>query len=197
VFEAVEMLEAINPGTYEAANGAAYPNDEYGFGRGLQQVAQLIKAEVGLEVACVDLGGWDTHENQGTGQGEFASLMNLLGRGLGAFYTDLADHMANISVITMSEFGRTVSENASAGTDHGHGNVMFLMGGGVNGGQVFVEWPTLSRDALAQADGDLPITTDYRDVIAAVLANRVMNPATDAIFPDHTVTPLDVVTRRA
>ena len=189
VFETIDMLQALDATRYHPTNGAAYHEGE--FGLGLQQVAQLIKADVGLEVACVDLGGWDTHENQGTLDGEMNFLLDTLARGLNAFYTDLGDRMQNVSLIAMSEFGRRVLENGSQGTDHGHGNVMFLLGGGINGGQVFTRWPGLTTEALD--DGDLAITTDYRDVLAEVIAQRVGNPALDKIFPNHTLSPVGVV----
>jgi len=194
VFDTVDMLQSLNAGSYQPANGADYPSDDYGFGMGLRQIAQLIKADVGLEVACIDLGGWDTHENQGNHNGYFADLLSTLGRGLGAFYADLQDHMSDVSVVTMSEFGRRVSENASQGTDHGHGNFMLLMGGGVKGGQVYANWPTLAPEALN--DGDLAITTDYRDVLAEVVAQRLKNPALDQVFPNFTPTPLGLVIPR-
>jgi uncharacterized protein (DUF1501 family) len=194
VFDAVDTLQAVNTVGYQPANGAEYPNDDYGFGMGLKQIAQLIKANVGLEVACIDLGGWDTHENQGTLDGYFADLLSTLGRGLAAFYADMSDYMSSLSVVTMSEFGRRVQENASLGTDHGHGNFMFLMGGGVQGGRVYSQWPTLAPDALN--DGDLQITTDYRDVLAEVISQRLLNPAIDQIFPNHSVTPLGLVVPR-
>ncbi len=194
VFETVDMLQSLDPNGYQPANGAVYPTDYEGFGLGLQQIAQLIKADVGLEVACVDLGGWDTHENQGTVDGTFNELLDTLGRGLGAFYADLGDHMRGVSVVTMSEFGRRIEENASSGTDHGHGNFMLVMGGGVAGGQVFSRWPTLAPEALS--DGDLAITTDYRDVLAEVIQTRLMNPALDQVFPNHTVSPLGLITPR-
>lgn len=194
VFDTVDMLQSLNAGSYQPANGADYPSDDYGFGMGLRQIAQLIKADVGLEVACIDLGGWDTHENQGNHNGYFADLLSTLGRGLGAFYADLQDHMSDVSVVTMSEFGRRVSENASQGTDHGHGNFMLLMGGGVKGGQVYANWPTLAPEALN--DGDLAITTDYRDVLAEVVAQRLKNPALDQVFPNFTPTSLGLVIPR-
>jgi uncharacterized protein (DUF1501 family) len=194
VFETVDLLKSINAGGYTPSNGAAYPTDNEGFGLGLQQIAQLIKADVGLEVACVDLGGWDTHENQGTIGGYFNELLGTLSRGLAAFHTDMGDRMANVTVVTMSEFGRRVEENASSGTDHGHGNFMFVMGGGTLGGKVYSQWPTLAPEALN--DGDLQITTDYRDVLAEVVGKRLLNPALDQVFPDHTVTPLGLVVPR-
>ncbi|MFQ5615836.1 MAG: DUF1501 domain-containing protein, partial [Anaerolineales bacterium] len=175
VFETINTLQSLNATGYQPSGGADYPPGE--FGMGLQQVAQLVKAGMGLEVACLDLGGWDTHENQGTLEGTFNFLLDGLGRGLHAFYTDLGDRMGDITVVTMSEFGRRVKENGSYGTDHGHGNLMFLMGGGIAGGQVFASWPTLASNALD--DGDLAITTDYRDVLAEVVSNRLLNPALD------------------
>jgi uncharacterized protein (DUF1501 family) len=183
------MLSKMDAVGYRPEKNAVYPETE--FGMGLRQVAQLIKADVGLEVACVDLGGWDTHENQGTTDGEFNALLGELAAGLSAFYADMGEHMAHISVVTMSEFGRRLHENASRGTDHGHGNVMFLMGGGIKGGRVHTKWPTLAPAALD--DGDLAITIDYRDVLAAVVNGRLGNPALEQIFPNHSVTALDLV----
>jgi uncharacterized protein (DUF1501 family) len=194
VFETVDMLQQINADGYTPSNGASYPDDGEGFGQGLKQIAQLIKADVGLEVACVDLGGWDTHENQGTLDGFFNAHLSVLGRGLHAFYSDLQDSMSNITVVTMSEFGRRVAENGSSGTDHGHGNFMFVMGGGVQGGQVFARWPGLAPEALS--DGDLEITTDYRDVLAEIINGRLGNAALDQVFPNFTVSPLGLVAPR-
>lgn len=181
VFSTVDMLQQISAQGYTPANGAVYPEDDEGFGLGLRQVAQLIKADVGLEVACLDLGGWDTHENEGTRDGYFEAHLDVLARGLGAFHTDLQDAMAGVTLVTMSEFGRRVAENASAGTDHGHGNFMLVMGGGAQGGQVYADWPTLAPEALN--DGDLAITTDYRDVLAEILSLRLNNQAVDRVFP--------------
>ncbi|MCB9461496.1 MAG: DUF1501 domain-containing protein [Anaerolineaceae bacterium] len=189
VFDTIEQMKAINALGYTPANNAAYPDDE--FGMGLKQVAQLIKADVGLEIACIDLGGWDTHEAQGTLDGEFNGLMTTLGQGLSALYTDLGSYNQRVTVATMSEFGRRVEENASYGTDHGHGNVMFVMGGSVNGGRVYADWPTLAPSALA--DGDLAITTDYRNVLAEIISKRLKNDDLGYIFPNHTVNPLGIV----
>ncbi|MBK8020039.1 MAG: DUF1501 domain-containing protein [Chloroflexi bacterium] len=194
VFETIDLLQDLNAVTYTPANGAAYPEDDEGFGLGLRQIAQLIKANVGLEVACIDLGGWDTHENQGTHDGYFSTQLAVLAQGLSAFYADMGDTMAGVTVVTMSEFGRRVAENASAGTDHGHGNFMLVMGGGAQGGRVYADWPTLAPEALN--DGDLTITTDYRDVLSEVLTNRLGNPAIDQIFPNFTPTPRGIVTAR-
>jgi len=190
-FAVMDILASLNADSYEPEGDAAYPESE--FGQGLKQVAILIKAEVGLEVACLDLGGWDTHEWQGGAEGEQARLLTELAEGLAAFYTDLGGRMANVSVVAMSEFGRRVAENASKGTDHGHGNAMFVLGGGVIGG-VYADWRGLGPDALV--DGDVPITTDYRDVLASVLEGRVLNPALDYIFPNYTPKRLPIVRPR-
>lgn len=193
VFETVDLLDRLDVNTYTPANGAVYPDDE--FGLGLRQIAQLIKADVGLEVACVDLGGWDTHEAQGVFGGQFEALLRTLGDGLAALYSDLRDSMANISVVTMSEFGRRVHENGSRGTDHGHGNVMFLLGGGINGGQVHtVDWPGLAATSLD--DGDLKITIDYRNVLGELVQKRLLNSALDQIFPGHTANDLGIIRAR-
>ena len=167
--------------------GANYPDTE--FGMGLRQVAQLIKADLGLEVASIDLGGWDTHEYQGNDGGEFFFLISELSDGLTAFYTDLQGYFDRITVVAMSEFGRTIDENASAGTDHGHGNAMFVMGGGIRGGQVYADWPTLAPHMRDDAD-DLAITTDYRNVLAEIITQRVGNPNIATVFPDHMPTPV-------
>jgi len=178
-----QILTKVNASVYKPANGATYPAGD--FAKGLQQVAQLIKAEVGLEVACVDIGGWDTHANEGTTDGTLARLLTDLGDSLAAFYTDLGNKTKNVIVVTMSEFGRRAHENGSGGTDHGHANVMFLLGGGVSGGKVYGDWPTLAPDKLA-APGDLAVTTDYRDILAEVVSKRLNNPKLDQVFPNYT-----------
>lgn len=192
VFETLDQLRTINAVTYEPANGANYP-DGNEFGMGLRQIAQLIKADVGLEVACIDFGGWDTHENQGTFDGTFNYLLSTLSQGLHAFHTDLGNRMQNVTVVTMSEFGRTLNENGSAGTDHGHGNIMMLMGGGVNGGQVYTNWPGLAPEHR-DPDGDLAITTDYRDVLAEVVRHRLQNDDLGFVFPNYTPNTLGIIT---
>ena len=181
-FAAMALLEAADPLSYEPQHGAVYPEDE--FGLALRQVAQLIRADVGLEVACVDAGGWDTHESMGEyDDGRMAGLLEGLGAALGAFYTDMQEEMGRISVVTMSEFGRRVAENGSRGTDHGHGGCMFLVGGGFRGGKVYGAWPTLAEEQLDR--GDLAVTTDFRDVLAEVVQNRLANPALAQVFPDY------------
>jgi uncharacterized protein (DUF1501 family) len=180
LFATVRDLRTVAADRPDARPGADYPDT--GFGRALRQVAQLIKADMGLEVACVDLGGWDTHEEQGGLEGPFADLLAELAGGLAAFHHDLDDRSERLTVVAMSEFGRMLVENGSAGTDHGRGGSMLVLGGGVRGG-VHVEWPGLRTEALD--DGDLAITTDFRDVLAEVLVQRLQNPAVDRVFPGY------------
>jgi uncharacterized protein (DUF1501 family) len=185
---ALDVIEWSNPGTYTPENGATYPNTS--FGRDLQSVAQMIKMQLGLRIATVDLGGWDTHEYQGDGgTGYFADQIGQLSSGLAAFYTDLTnhngiDHTKRLTVVVMSEFGRSFSQNASRGTDHGHGNVMIVMGGTVNGGKVYGEWPGLATEQLYDRR-DLQITTDYRRVLSEILIRRLGNPNLGTIFPNY------------
>lgn len=185
---ALDVIEWSNPGTYTPENGATYPNTS--FGRDLQSVAQMIKMQLGLRIATVDLGGWDTHEYQGDGgTGYFADQIGQLSSGLAAFYTDLTnhngiDHTKRLTVVVMSEFGRSFSQNASRGTDHGHGNVMIVMGGTVKGGKVYGEWPGLATEQLYDRR-DLQITTDYRRVLSEILIRRLGNPNLGTIFPNY------------
>ena len=194
---AVDVIEWSNPGNYTPGNGAVYPNSS--FGRDLQAVAQMVKLQLGLRVATVDLGGWDTHEYQGDNAGGyFAGKMSELGGGLHALYNDLSsfngvDHTKRLTVVVMSEFGRSFGQNASRGTDHGHGNIMFVMGGQVNGGKVYGQWPGLGPDALYDRR-DLDITTDYRRVLSEILIRRLGNPKLGLIFPQYSdYTPLGIV----
>ena len=179
-FDAIEALSTADPLSYEPENGAQYPVSELGFS--LLQVAQMIKADLGLEVACVDAGGWDTHESEGGADGRISQLLSDLAGSLAAFHADLGDRMARVTVVTMSEFGRRVSENAAGGTDHGHGNCMFLLGGGVAGGRVYGDWPGLAPEQRV-GPGDLAITTDFRTVLAEVVEKRLLNPASAEVFP--------------
>lgn len=181
VFGVMELLQNLSALDYFPENGAQYPDSE--FGMGLRQVAQLIKADLGLEVACVDIGGWDTHEQQGASDGQMAYLLGEFAQGLAAFHQDMGGRMANVSVVTMSEFGRTAAENASFGTDHGRASAMFLMGGGVQGG-IFHRWGGLADEQLDE--GDLAVTVDYRDVLAEILVKRLGNTALEQIFPNYT-----------
>ncbi len=177
-----DTLGRIIAEAYTPAGGAQYPDTE--FGRSLQQVAQLIKAGVGLEIAAVDIGGWDTHAAQGGLEGAMPALLAEFAAGLGAFYTDLGVLMAGITVVSMSEFGRRLAENGSQGTDHGHGGVMFALGGGINGGKVYTDWPGLAPEQL-YGPGDLSITTDFRDVLGEIVQQRLKNPEIETVFPGY------------
>jgi uncharacterized protein (DUF1501 family) len=184
-FGAVRMLKEANPGAYAPANGAEYPRS--GFGEAMKQVAQLIKSDLGLEVAFTELGQWDHHANEGAAVGQLANRLDDFARGLTAFQRDLGDRMADVVVVTMSEFGRTVRENGSRGTDHGHGNAMLVMGGPVRGGKVYGRWPGLEREQLWQGR-DLAITTDFRDVFAEVVKDHLGAHDLARIFPGHVYT---------
>jgi len=195
--DAVDLIESADPGHYTPANGAQYPGGS--FGDNLQTIAQMIKLDVGLRVAAVDLGGWDTHEYQGDGSGGYmADLLRNLAQGLAAFYTDLdgsgaSDYNRRTTLVVLSEFGRRLRENASHGTDHGHGSVMLVQGGRVNGGKVYGSWPGLGVDQLYDR-ADLAVTTDYRRVLSEILINRLENPNLDYIFPGYEgYQPMDLV----
>ena len=181
-FEAVRALEAIDPGSYEPTGGAQYPNGD--FGRSLREIAQLVKADVGVEIAFADLGGWDTHVRQGGAQGQLAGRLGQLGEGIRALYDDLGDRMEDVVILTMSEFGRTVAENGSGGTDHGHANCMLALGGSVKGGRILGGWPGLERELLYQGR-DLAVTTDFRDVFSEVVSGHLGAAHLDRIFPGY------------
>ena len=185
--DAVAFLKNADPLRYQAANGARYPG---GLGRQLQHVAQLIKADVGLEIAFADIGGWDTHRQQGATQGALANRLNEFGQALAAFAQDLGDRMEDVVVLTMSEFGRTVEENGSQGTDHGHANACMVLGGQVNGGRVYGEWPGLEREQRYEGR-DLAITTDFRDLFGEVADSHLSPANRDALFPGHVLDPRD------
>ena len=177
----VELLASQTGTAYAPANGAVYPASE--FGRALSEVARLIRAGVGLEAACVDLGGWDMHAGIGTADtGAMASQLTVFAEALAAFYRDLGGLMSSVTVVTMSEFGRTFAENGSNGTDHGYGNAMFVLGGGIRGKRVYARWPGLAREQLDYS-GDLRVTTDYRDVLAEIVAVRMRNSRLSSVFP--------------
>ena len=181
-FEAVRALEAIDPGSYEPTGGAQYPNGD--FGRSLREIAQLVKADVGVEIAFADLGGWDTHVRQGGAQGQLAGRLGQLGEGIRALYDDLGDRMEDVVILTMSEFGRTVAENGSGGTEHGHANCMLALGGSVKGGRILGDWPGLERELLYQGR-DLAVTTDFRDVFSEVVSGHLGAAHLDRIFPGY------------
>jgi uncharacterized protein (DUF1501 family) len=183
-FDAMKTLKVADPGRYQPEHGAVYPTSP--FGQALRQIAQLSKADVGLEVAFTDIGGWDTHVNQGSGQGQLTARLDDFAKSIAALVADLGDQMADTVVLTMSELGRAVNENGNRGTDHGHGNAMLVMGGGVQGGRVYGRWPGLGVGQ--RYDGrDLAVTTDFRDVFGEVVVRHmgVTNP--QAIFPGHVV----------
>jgi len=192
MFNAIDQLAELNAATYVPENGANYgaPNNpnqiNTEFGRPMMQLAQLIKADLGVEIAFVDIGGWDTHQGQGSLQGRLPDRLQIFARVLAAFYRDLGDRMDDIVVLTMSEFGRTARENGTAGTDHGKATVMFAMGGGVKGGKVYGDWPGLAPEQLNE-DRDLAMTTDFRDVFAEVITGHMGADRPEAIFPDFTV----------
>jgi uncharacterized protein (DUF1501 family) len=179
-FAAVKMLKTADPGRFEPADGARYP--ESAFGESLRQIVQLIKADVGLEVAFVDIGGWDTHAGQGNARGRLAQRLSDLARGLAAFARDLGDRMQDVVVLTMSEFGRTVRENGNRGTDHGRGTAMLVMGGPTRGGRVYGRWPGLAREQLFEGR-DLEVTTDFRQLFAEVAWTHLDIPRDAPIFP--------------
>lgn len=184
-FAAMDLLRKVDPARYRPANGAEYPRGS--FGRSVRQVAQLIKADVGLEVAFVEIGGWDTHANQGAGEGQLANRLRELGAGLAALHRDLGAKMSDVLVLTMSEFGRTARQNGNRGTDHGSGTAFFALGGGVRGGRVLGDWPGLAPDRLFEGR-DLAITTDYRDFFAEACVRHmgVAESGLANIFPGHT-----------
>ncbi len=192
MFNAIGQLAELNQATYEPENGANYgaPNNPNNvnaeFGRPMRQLAQLIKADLGVEIAFVDIGGWDTHYGQGSLEGRLPQRLQIFGRVLAAFYADMGDRMDDIVVLTMSEFGRTARENGNAGTDHGKATVMFAMGGGVKGGKVYGDWPGLAPEQLNE-DRDLAMTTDFRDVFAEVITGHMGAEHTSEVFPDFTV----------
>jgi uncharacterized protein (DUF1501 family) len=185
-FEAVRLMQSLQKQTYTPAAGVTYPAGR--FGQSLRQIAQLIKADVGLEVAFTDGGGWDTHVNQIAAratEGQLARLLTDFGAGLAAFHRDMGDRMADILLVTMSEFGRTARENGTRGTDHGHANAMFVLGGGVRGGKVYGEWPGLEADRLYEGR-DLAVTTDFRDVLGELVERHLGNADVGHVFPGYT-----------
>jgi uncharacterized protein (DUF1501 family) len=179
-FEAVKMLKAADPAKYTPAATANYPNGR--FGDSLKQLAQLIKANLGVQVAFADIGGWDHHVNEGSTQGQIANVLHEFSQSLAAFWTDLGDLAADTVIVTMSEFGRTARENGNRGTDHGHANVMFVMGGPLKGGKVYGRWPGLDQSQLYEAR-DLAVTTDFRQVLGEAVYKHLGNKALNQVFP--------------
>ncbi|HKO04502.1 MAG TPA: DUF1501 domain-containing protein [Candidatus Acidoferrales bacterium] len=185
-FEAVQMLKKVRDSLYIPENGADYPKGK--FGQTLQQVAQLIKADIGVEVAFVDIGGWDHHVNEGGVQGQLGNILREFGGTLAAFHTDLGAKIADVTVVTMSEFGRTAAENGNRGTDHGHANCMFAFGGDVRGGRVYGKWPGLDRAHLYEGR-DLAVTTDFRTVLGEVVSRHLGSTDMSFVFPGFRYDP--------
>ena len=181
-FEAVNFLKQANPAQYKPQNGAVYPNNP--FGNSLRQIAQLIKANVGLEIAFTDTPGlnWDTHANEGGARGQIANLLGNFGQAIAAFVTDLGAKMDDVVILTMSEFGRTAKENGTRGTDHGHANSMFVIGSAVKGGKVYGDWKGLKNENLFEGR-DLDLTTDFRDVFGEIALKHLGNKNLGAVFP--------------
>jgi uncharacterized protein (DUF1501 family) len=176
-FDAVKLLKSANPQQFRPDNGATYPGGQ--FGQGLLQMAQIIKADIGLEVGFLDIGGWDTHANQ---PGQLNQRLREFGESLAAFYRDLGDRMRNVVVLTMTEFGRSIKQNGSGGTDHGHASALFVAGGPVKGGKVYGKWPGLATEHLHEGR-DLALTTDFREVFAEILTKHMHASDTAKVFP--------------
>jgi uncharacterized protein (DUF1501 family) len=184
-FDAVALLQSIQKTPYQPAAGANYPRGK--FGDSLRQIAQLIKADVGVEVAFADLGGWDHHLNEvgpKASVGQLATRLSEFGSSLAAFYEDLGDRMEDVVVVTMSEFGRTAKENGNRGTDHGHANAMFVIGGPVKGGKVYGKWPGLAQEQLYE-QRDLALTTDFRDILSEAVCTHLGNASLKPVFPNY------------
>ncbi len=188
-FEAIRLLQSVQRQPYQPAGGANYPRGR--LGDSLQAIARLIKADLGVEVAFADVGGWDHHVNEVGGrasQGILANVLRDFGASLAAFWRDLGDRMDDVVLVTMSEFGRTARENGNRGTDHGHANVMFVMGGEVRGGKVYGQWPGLEQEQLYQAR-DLALTTDFRDVLGELVYAHLGNHNLGGVFPGYRSSP--------
>jgi uncharacterized protein (DUF1501 family) len=183
-FGAIRTLRTANPQQYQPENGAQYPRSAYG--EALKQIAQLVKADVGLEVAFAESGQWDHHVNEGGANGQLAARLDDFARGLAALATDLGSRIQDVLILTMSEFGRAVNENGNRGTDHGHGNAMLVIGGGVRGGKVYGRWPGLAIEQRFERR-DLAVTTDFRDVFAEVVVRHLDVPDPKPIFPGYAI----------
>ena len=185
-FEAVNMLKAADPAKYQPAAGVNYPNTP--FGNSLKQIAQLMKANLGVEAAFSDIGGWDTHQNQGAANGQLANRLREFSDGIAAFWKDLGDEAENVTLVTMSEFGRTARQNGTGGTDHGHANVMFVLGGSVKGGKVYGKWPGIANEQLNEGR-DLAVTTDFRAVLGEAAYKTVNARNLESVFPGARIQP--------
>ena len=184
-FEAIRMLKAADPAKYKPAAGVTYPNGA--FGNSMKQIAQLLKANLGVEAAFADLGGWDTHQNQGAASGQLANRLREFSDGLAAFWLDMGDGAESVTVVTMSEFGRTARQNGTGGTDHGHANVMLVLGGSVKGGKVYGRWPGLADEQLNEGR-DLAVTTDFRSILGEATSRTLGARRLDVVFPGTLLT---------
>ena len=182
--ETLDILDTLEKIKSPVPNSQSPNYPDSNFGRGLGEIARIIKAEVGLEVAAIDLDGWDTHFAQGVQTGLMPRLMTDLAEGLAAFHEEMLNHADKLTVVVMTEFGRRAYENASLGTDHGHGGMMMLVSGNLKSGGVFGQWPGLKPHQLF-GPGDLAVTTDYRDILGEICTKRLNNPVLDGIFPDY------------
>jgi uncharacterized protein (DUF1501 family) len=185
-FEAVKMLKAADPAKYTPTAGVNYPNTP--FGNSLKQIAQLMKANLGVEAAFSDIGGWDTHQNQGAANGQLANRLTEFSNSISAFWMDLGADAENVTLVTMSEFGRTARQNGTGGTDHGHANVMFVLGGTVRGGKVYGNWPGVENEQLNEGR-DLSVTTDFRNVLGEAAYKTLGAKNLEAVFPGARVKP--------
>lgn len=188
--EAMKILKAANLTQHQPQHGAEYPRSQ--FGQRLRQIAQLIKADVGLEIAFADVGGWDTHVNQGGATGQLANRLTDFAQAINALVTDMGDRMADVVILTMSEFGRTARQNGSAGTDHGHAGCLFVIGGSVKGGKVHGKWPGLEPEQLNEGR-DLALTTDFRSVFGEVVRKHLGASALERVFPGFAPTDLGLL----
>jgi uncharacterized protein (DUF1501 family) len=179
-FEAVKMLRAANPAQYKPGPGVDYPTSE--FGNNMKQIAQLLKANLGVEAAFTDVGGWDTHQNQGGVNGQLADRLRDFSSSIAAFWRDLGDGAESVTLVTMSEFGRTARQNGTGGTDHGHANAMFVLGGQVKGGKVYGHWPGLANEQLNEGR-DLAVTTDFRQVLGEAVVKTIGANNLEQVFP--------------
>jgi uncharacterized protein (DUF1501 family) len=179
-FDAVKMLKTADPARYTPSPNANYPKGR--FGDSLKQLAQLIKANLGVQLAFADIGGWDHHVNEGSTQGQIANVLGDFSQSISAFWIDLGDLGEDTVIVTMSEFGRTARENGNRGTDHGHANVMFVLGGPVRGGKVYGRWPGLDQSQLYEGR-DLAVTTDFRTVLSEVVSRYLGNKDLRMVFP--------------
>lgn len=192
-FDAVKMLRSADPGRYTPSPGANYPRGR--FGDSLRQLAQLLKADLGVQVAFADIAGWDHHVNEGGTQGQLANVLREFSQSISAFWTDIGALGEDTVVVTMSEFGRTARENGNRGTDHGHANVMFVLGGNVHGGRVYGRWPGLEPGQLNEGR-DLALTTDFRTVLSELIATQLGSHDINAVFPGFSMprSPLALTT---